>query len=121
MTVPIGHASVATRPCPLIVWSRRNPSFCVLSFSITALTSFAESGISSASCETYVANDAEEIPDSAKEVSAVMLKLRTQNDGFLLDQTINGQGRVATLAWPIGTVMADLFDKMGWIYKVLTL
>jgi putative ABC transport system permease protein len=26
---------------------------------------------------------------------------------------------VATLAWPIGRVMADLFDKIGWIDRVL--
>lgn len=69
----------------------------------------------------YTAKDSEEVPDSAKEVSAVMLKLKSSSMGFQLQQTINTQGKVATLAWPIGAVMADLFDKMGWVYKVLTL
>jgi len=36
-----------------------------------------------------------------------------------LDQTINKQGKVATLAWPIGSVMAELFNKIGWMNKVL--
>lgn len=68
---------------------------------------------------TYVPKDTEEIPDTSKEVSAVMLKLKTQESGFFLDQQINKQGKVATLAWPIATVMADLFDKMGWVYMIL--
>lgn len=71
--------------------------------------------------ETYVPNESEEIPDAAKEVSAVMLKLKSPAMGMQLQQTINTQGKAGTLAWPIGAVMAELFDKMGWIYKVLTL
>ena len=71
--------------------------------------------------ETYVAKETEEIPDAAKEVSAVMLKLKGQESGFFLDQQINKQGKVATLAWPVGAVMTDLFDKMGWVHKVLAL
>ncbi len=70
---------------------------------------------------TYTPRAGEEIPDASKEVSAVMLKLRTPQAGFALDQTINKQGRVATLAWPIGRVMAELFDKLGWANRVLTL
>jgi putative ABC transport system permease protein len=69
----------------------------------------------------YTPRAGEEIPDASKEVSAVMLKLRTPQAGFALDQTINKQGRVATLAWPIGRVMAELFDKLGWANRVLTL
>jgi len=71
--------------------------------------------------KSYVAKDTEDIPDSAKEVSAVMIKLKSTGTGFQLQQTVNTQGKVATLAWPIGAVMADLFDKMGWVYEVLTL
>jgi putative ABC transport system permease protein len=63
--------------------------------------------------ETLRAAEGEEIPDEHKEVSAVMLKLRDPQSGFQHDQTINKQGKVATLAWPIGRVMADLFDKLG--------
>jgi putative ABC transport system permease protein len=50
-----------------------------------------------------------------------MLKLKNPQAGFLLDQTINRQGRVATLAWPIGRVMAELFGKIGWVNNILTL
>ncbi|MCA9427823.1 MAG: FtsX-like permease family protein, partial [Candidatus Omnitrophica bacterium] len=62
-----------------------------------------------------------EIPDEHKEVSAVMLKFKGPQDGMLMDQTINKQGKVATLAWPIGRVMMDLFNKIGWVTRVLTL
>ena len=70
---------------------------------------------------TYEPRAGEEIPDKYKEVSAVMLKLRNPQAGFLLDQTINRQGTAATLAWPIGRVMAELFGKIGWVNKVLSL
>ncbi|MBX7245471.1 MAG: ABC transporter permease [Candidatus Sumerlaeaceae bacterium] len=63
----------------------------------------------------------EEIPDEHKEVSAVMLKLRSPQGGFSLEQMINKQGKVATLAFPIGRTMADLFDKMGWVNRILGL
>ena len=69
----------------------------------------------------YTAKEGVEIPDASKEVSAVMLKFHSPQAGFMLDQTINRQGKVATLAWPIGKVMAELFDKMGWVTKILTL
>ncbi|MBM4193540.1 MAG: ABC transporter permease [Gemmatimonadetes bacterium] len=68
-----------------------------------------------------VAREGETIPDEAKEVSAVMLKLNDPQAGMYLDQTINRQGKVATLAWPIGRVMADLFGKIGWVNQVLAL
>lgn len=61
------------------------------------------------------------IPDEAKEVSAVMLKFKNPKTGLDLDMTINKQGKVATLAYPIGRVMAELFDKLGWINRVLEL
>lgn len=71
--------------------------------------------------ETYAAEPGEAIPDAHKEVSAVMLKFRTPKDGFSLQQDINRQGKEATLAWPIGQVMAELFDKLGWVHRVLRL
>lgn len=69
----------------------------------------------------YEAEAGKEIPDENKEVSAVMLKFKNNQAGITLDQTINKQGRVATLAWPIGKVMADLFGKIGWVSRILTL
>ncbi|MCA9443408.1 MAG: ABC transporter permease [Candidatus Omnitrophica bacterium] len=71
--------------------------------------------------EQYTAEAGKEIPDEHKEVSAVMLKFKGPQDGMLMDQTINKQGKVATLAWPIGRVMMDLFNKIGWVTRVLTL
>jgi putative ABC transport system permease protein len=71
--------------------------------------------------ENYKAKEGEEIPPEAKEVSAVMLKFKSLQAGMSLEQTINKQGKVATLAFPIGRTMAELFDKMGWINRVLEL
>ncbi len=62
-----------------------------------------------------------EIPDEHKEISAVMLKFADPKAGFHLDQQINKQGKVATLAWPIGASMAQLFQKVGWITRILEL
>jgi putative ABC transport system permease protein len=71
--------------------------------------------------EEYVPGKEEMISDEHKEVSAVMLKLKNPQAGVHLDHLINKQGKVATLAWPIGAVMAQLFDKIGWINQVLSL
>ena len=71
--------------------------------------------------EEYVAQPGREIPDAHKEVSAVMLKFRNPQMGFMMDAMINKQGKVATLAWPIGAVMAGLFDKIGWMNQILAL
>jgi putative ABC transport system permease protein len=61
------------------------------------------------------------IPEEHREVSAVMLKLADPQAGIFLDQAINRQGNRATLAWPIGRVMADLFEKIGWVNRILEL
>jgi putative ABC transport system permease protein len=71
--------------------------------------------------EKFEAKRGEEIPDEHKEVSAVMLKLRNPQSGMMLKQKINNQGSVATLAWPIGAVMGELFEKLGWVHRVLTM
>lgn len=69
--------------------------------------------------EEFEAHPHEEIPDEHKEVSAVMLKFRSPMSGFALDQEINREGKDATLAFPIGRVMAELFEKLGWANRVL--
>ena len=69
--------------------------------------------------ERYAPKPNEEIPDEDKEVSAVMLKFNSPQEGMNLSGIINSQGNRATLAWPIGKVMADLFEKIGWMDKVL--
>jgi putative ABC transport system permease protein len=71
--------------------------------------------------ERFVASPTREIPDEHKEISAVMLKLASPQAGVVLDHEINKQGKVATLAWPIGSVMIDLFNKMGWVNRILEL
>lgn len=69
----------------------------------------------------YRAQGGVEIADEHKEVSAVMLKFKSPTDGMRLDMEINKQGKVATLAWPIGLSMAELFNKMGWVNRILEL
>ncbi|MGI8905779.1 MAG: ABC transporter permease [Candidatus Sumerlaeaceae bacterium] len=69
--------------------------------------------------QPYVAKSGEEIPDQYKEISAVMLKFRSPQAGFAMEQTVNKQGTVATLAHPIARVMAELFDKLGWVNRIL--
>jgi putative ABC transport system permease protein len=69
----------------------------------------------------YVPKPDEAIPDDAKEVSAVLVKLRTPGYGFQLAETINRRGTVATMAFPVGREIAKLFDKLGWVVRVLEL
>lgn len=61
------------------------------------------------------------IPVEAKEVSAVMIKFRMPTAGLQMDQEINKNGKVATLAFTISAVMADLFNRIGWMNRVLEL
>lgn len=69
----------------------------------------------------FRAEAGQEIPPEHREVSAVLLKLTDPQSGIALDQAINRQGQRATLAWPIGRSMADLFEKIGWVNRVLEL
>lgn len=62
-------------------------------------------------------------PDADTEVSAVLVKLKAGSAlaGFQMDTFYNKQGTRLTFAWPIGRVIAELFDKIGWFDRVLTL
>jgi putative ABC transport system permease protein len=71
--------------------------------------------------QIYRPRPGEDIPPEAREVSAVMLKFSNPAVGFTLDQQINKQGKVATLAWPVAQVMADLFDRIGWVSRILAM
>jgi len=62
-----------------------------------------------------------EIPDEHKEVSAVLVRLKSPTGGFALDHLVNRQGKVATFAYPVARVVAELFDKLGWVAQVLAL
>jgi putative ABC transport system permease protein len=69
--------------------------------------------------EDFAATAGEAIPDEHKEVSAVLLRFSNPNVGFRLEQTVNRQGKEATLAFPVGQVMGEIFDKLGWVNRVL--
>jgi putative ABC transport system permease protein len=71
--------------------------------------------------QPYVPKAGEQIPDEYKEISAVMIKFRSPQAGMAMEQTVNKQGNVATMAYPIGRVMAELFDKLGWVNRILEL
>ncbi len=71
--------------------------------------------------ETYVPSDGEPIADEHKEVSAVMLKVRDFRVGSALSHEFNREGKEATLAFPIGSVMGEIFLKLGWMARVLEL
>ena len=58
---------------------------------------------------------------AADELSAVLIQLRSPSAGFMLDLMYNKQGNRLTFAYPIGAIMAELFGKIGWFDKVLTL
>jgi len=62
-------------------------------------------------------------PKAAEDISAVLVKLKGGSAlaGFQMDLLYNKQGNRLTFAWPIGQVMADLFDKLGWFDRVLAL
>jgi putative ABC transport system permease protein len=60
-------------------------------------------------------------PKYATQVSAVLVQLRTPTAGFLLDMMYNRQGNRLTFAWPVATILTDLFDKIGWFDRVLAL
>ncbi|HTF90284.1 MAG TPA: ABC transporter permease, partial [Planctomycetota bacterium] len=69
--------------------------------------------------EEYRAKPSEEIPEDAKELSSLMLRFRDMQHGMQLEGEINREGTEATLAFPIARVMAELFDKLGWMNRVL--
>ena len=60
-------------------------------------------------------------PRAATDVSAILLQLRNPAAGFMLDMTYNKQGDKFTLAWPVGAMITDLFNKISWFDRVLAL
>lgn len=60
-------------------------------------------------------------PRTATDVSAVLIQLRAPTAGMMLDMMINRQGDKLTFAYPIGAIVADLFNKISWFDQVLTL
>ena len=60
-------------------------------------------------------------PHAASEISAVLLQLRTPAAGFMLDRLYNKQGDRLTFAYPVGSIVVELFGKIAWLDRVLTL
>jgi putative ABC transport system permease protein len=60
-------------------------------------------------------------PRAATDVSAVLLQLRAPTAGFMLDMMYNKQGNRLTFAYPVGAIIAELFQKISWFDQVLTL
>jgi putative ABC transport system permease protein len=60
-------------------------------------------------------------PRAATDISAVLIKLRSPTAGFMLDIMINKQGSRLTFAYPVGAILAELFDKISWFDRVLAL
>lgn len=58
---------------------------------------------------------------AATDVSAVLLKLKQSNPmgGFQMDMLYNKRGNKFTFAWPIGAILAKLFDKIAWFDRIL--
>ncbi|MEO0649856.1 MAG: ABC transporter permease [Planctomycetota bacterium] len=69
--------------------------------------------------EEFQAEAGEAIPDEHKEVSAVLLQFSNPTVGFNLDRMMQSRSELATLAYPVAQVMGDIFDKLGWVNRVL--
>jgi putative ABC transport system permease protein len=57
----------------------------------------------------------------ATDISAVLIQLRSPAAGFMMDMMYNKQGNRLTLAYPVASIIADLFGKIGWFDRVLAL
>ncbi len=60
-------------------------------------------------------------PLAATELSAVLLQLKSPTAGLMLNNMLNGPGGKLTFAYPIGAIVAELFNKISWLDQVLTL
>ena len=58
-------------------------------------------------------------PESANDVSSVLVKLRGQSSGMMMNQEFNFQGNVMTFAWPIADTISRLFNKIAPVEMVL--
>jgi len=59
--------------------------------------------------------------DAGDELSAVLVQLRAPSAGFPLDQYYNKQTGRLTFAYPASAIIADFFNKMDWLGRVLAL
>jgi len=59
--------------------------------------------------------------EASTDLSAVLVKLRSPQVGFQLDQAYNKKDARLTFAWPIGATLEDLFRKISWFDRILAL
>lgn len=60
-------------------------------------------------------------PLAATELSAVLIQLRAPTAGLMMSNQLNAAGGKLTFAYPIGSIVAELFNKISWVNRVLTL
>ena len=60
-------------------------------------------------------------PLAATELSAVLIQLRAPTAGLMMSNQLNAAGGKLTFAYPIGSIVAELFNKISWVDRVLTL
>ena len=60
-------------------------------------------------------------PRAATDISAVLVQVSSPLMGFRLDSLYNKQGNRLTFAYPVGAIILDLFSRISWFDKVLTL
>ena len=60
-------------------------------------------------------------PAAFTDLSGVLIKFKpgAQAAGFMLDTRYNRQGKRLTLAWPVASILADLFAKFSWFESAL--
>ncbi len=68
----------------------------------------------------YHAHPGEAIPDSVKEVSAVLIDFDSPQCGLKLSNAFNRVGKEATLAFPVGQQVSEIFSKLGWAHQLLS-
>lgn len=69
----------------------------------------------------YEARPGEVIPEQALEVSAVLLELDSPQRGLELSQRVNREGKEATLAFPVAREVSEIFERLGWAHRLLSL
>lgn len=69
----------------------------------------------------FRARPGQAIPEEHMEVSAVLLELDSPQRGMDLAKRVNRQGKEATLAFPVAQQVSEIFEKLGWAHRLLSL
>lgn len=71
--------------------------------------------------EEYQAQPGQAIPEEFQEVSAVLVEFSSPQVGMGLSQRINRQGKEATMAFPVAREVGEIFQRLGWAHRLLSL